>query len=130
MEAKGAVNCYFESPTVGMKIPHTLRKIWTMNLTNGVTPFVLIVNKVEYCSEMYRLRGEGIVIGQVWYRPTGEQFRDLHPSVQDHVLNGGLLHTDDFGVKSFVSQVPDDFEAFQQICQTTYGRRLATTPGG
>lgn len=125
MEAKGAINCYREFKATG-----PAKKIWTMNLTNGVTPFILVVDRVEYSSEMYRLRGERIIISRVWYRPTGEQFKDLHPSVQDHILRGGLLHTDDFGVKSFTAKVPEDFEAFQQICQTTYGRRKTTIPGG
>jgi len=126
MEAKGSINCYREFKPTG---PASPKKIWTMNLTNGVTPFILVVNKVEYSSEMYRLRGESIVISRVWYRPTGPEFANLHPSVQDHVLNGGLLHTDDFGVKCYYSQVPEDFEAFQQICQTTYGKRKSTIPG-
>lgn len=124
MEAKGAINQYvpYKNSRTG--------KIWySVNLANGVTAFMKMIEGVECNSCCYRLdpRPAKIIVTLAWYRPTRAEFDAMIPEWHHHILNGGL----DFGEIGKVQTMPDDpvecdweYEKFQEWCLSYYGKRL------
>lgn len=127
MESRGRVNCYSTyKPLVGS----LHRNFFTVNLANGVTPFMKVFGGVECASSCYRLLGgtSEILVEFAWYRPSREEFEKLDDGVQDHVLNGGLLcDTLEVAVsrqmRDDVVEVATDYERFQAFCLERYGKR-------
>lgn len=125
MEQRGRINIYEKYDTSDYEDP-----VYTINLANGVTPFIAFFAGKEFVSRMYRLHGcTGISVRQAWYRPTQPEFHSLNESAQAHVLNAGLLCAP--LVLAVTRQLPDDpvmhewdYERFQEWCLTAYGRRL------
>ncbi len=124
MESKGQINRY---------IPYRQSRgpsVFTINLTNGVTPFMAHFDGREYNSNFYRLGAVSqITVSQGWYRPKREEFDKAERSVQEHVLRGGLLHEE--LTEAIARQLPrdmvdaiGDFEATQELFRVYYGRRL------
>ena len=126
MEKRGQVNCYEPYKWFGGQ----QADIYSVNLADGVTPFMLFLGGKEYSSLCYRLRKPVLLTIRLgWYRPGRDEFNGLSKDVQDHILNGGLLHAPLSDAAS--RQLPEDpvrstweHEAFQAWCLETYGRRL------
>ena len=119
MEALGRVNCY---RTVDLKQSRLF-----INMSCGVTPFIHFIDGVEYRSEFYRNTLTSIKVEFAHYRPQLSEFMLLSPSVQEHVLNGGLINAP---LGDAVPLRPDpveenwEYERFQEWCLSYYGRRL------
>ncbi|MGD9712860.1 MAG: hypothetical protein AB7V46_12425 [Thermomicrobiales bacterium] len=122
MERMGAINQYSPHHAPG-------RQIWTINLSNGITPFMTFFGVMEYMSNYYRLTSPiALSITHVWYRPDREEFDRLSKEAQDHVLNGGLIK----GILGLARPLADDpvqlnwdYEQFQEWALAYYGRRLS-----
>jgi hypothetical protein len=142
MEKIGAVNVYSpyqrQNPRAGGHggtPPDGAKSFFVINLANGTTPFMLVLDKVEYASACYNLTGRlgvAVTVKYAHYRPTREEFEKLDINMQSHVLLGGLL----FGEIGKVVQLPNDpvdatwdFEMCQQFFFKTYGRRRKTEIG-
>lgn len=68
--------------------------IVTMDLEDGVTPFLIGCQVTEECSgmmksSMYRVYDQSMKAGYFWAKP--ESLDDLSPGERAHVENGGLL---------------------------------------
>lgn len=128
MEKRGQVNCYEPWKWFG-------KEVYTINLANGVTPFMLILGDKEYQSLCYRLRKPvllEVTIG--WYRPTASELSAFPRDMQDHFLNGGLHPAplqEAISRQLIIDPVRPDwnFEAFQAWCLDVYGRRLSSPIG-
>lgn len=127
MELKGMINQYIPylgkaSKTVSVKG----KSIFTINLANGVTPFIIFFDEVEYASNLYQLT-EKPIVSFAWYRPMRVEFDTLSKEMQDHILNGGLLINKlNLTQQLLVDPVEPDweFDEFQTWCKEYYGRRL------
>ena len=137
MEKRGAINRYVPyNKTDRMRLPC----VYIINLAHGVTPFIHmfdpadlgrkeLTTRIEYCSDLYRLDVKGnILVTHGHYRPGREEFDKLEISMQEHVLNGGLLCAK--LETAIINQLPgdkdigDDFQKFQVFCLMTYGKTL------
>ena len=136
MEARGAINRYVPyRKTDRLQFP----SVYTINLAHGVTPFIRFFEsgdkssgKIEYCSDIYRLRVSGnvtITVTHGHYRPKKEEFDKLEASMQDHILNGGLLVAklevaiiNQLPGNVDISDVNIGYKAFQAFCQAIYGK--------
>ena len=85
MERRGSINQY----------AHTGKSsVFTINLANGTTPFIIFHNQIEHQSCFYRLLMEPFPCINVelgFYRPNVEIFKTLHKDEKDHVFSGGLF---------------------------------------
>jgi hypothetical protein len=137
MEAIGKVNRYvrhcLQKPGGKLSLEEELSMpkdsyLYTVNLANGVTPFSLFLNGVSYYSTMYRLGADSaITVQRAFYRPTKEEFLKWNPAVQDHVLNGGLLHASISEARQLHGdevQPGWDFRQLQAYNHKVYGRGL------
>ncbi len=122
MEQRGKVNVYAPYKWTG-------EAVFTVNLANGVTPFMLLLDGKEYSSNFYRLgHPTAVTITHAWYRVRRQEFDSLDESVQGHVLNGGLLHAPI--AESWRQLEGDpvvcswDAETFYEWTRKVYGRRL------
>lgn len=130
MELRGKVNCYDPAAVSGTREYKVLMmkpRIFIINLSTGVTPFIHFIEGREYTSRCYNLSGCSMVtVTHAHYRPTKEEFDTLSPDMQDHVMNGGMCIAELTKAKP----LPDDpveaaweYEVFQQWCLKTYGKR-------
>ena len=125
MERRGQVNQYEPYPP---DAETKLKPVFTINLADGVTPFMKLFHGKEFSSQCYRLSAVRCVVTHGWYRPQADYFGYLDEHTQDHVLNGGLCLADLDAAIRF--QLPDDpvredwsYEKFQHWCLSYYGRR-------
>lgn len=133
MENRGQVNRYVPYKWSG-------GSICTINLAAGTTPFILFEGGREYCSAVYvldqfeplgqKLRVK-VTLG--WYRPGRPEFDAKSKDLQDHVLNGGLLHLPlADAVAHQLAKDPVDpsweYEQFQQWAEIAFGRRFPSKP--
>lgn len=68
--------------------------IFTINLNNGVTPFGIkcpSCSSFDCFSSMYTLNLQRVTVTHCFYRPTKLEFQGIDPSLQRHVMQGGLL---------------------------------------
>lgn len=95
MERKGQVNQYSSR--------NEQHHFFTLNLADGVTPFIKYFAHIECFSRHYML-SKAPIITHVWYRPHREVFDKLDKGSQDHIFNGGLI----FGKLNEVMTLHDD----------------------
>jgi hypothetical protein len=70
--------------------------IVTVDVDDGVTPFMLACKVAEECegtmrSSLYRVFDQSMKASHEWYRPTPATGGRLSASQLDHVMKGGLL---------------------------------------
>jgi hypothetical protein len=123
------VNCYRPYGSRGGPSP-----IFTINLSAGTTPFMMMVDDKEYSSSFYRLQSGSVNVTQAWYRPAFAEYKAADEYVQDHILNGGLMHKP---LKAAINSgliVEDPIEpdwSYERVMEwmlKTYGRRLGPLP--
>lgn len=122
MEKRGQINAYQPYKWQG-------KPVFTINLADGVTPFMNFWDGKEYSSSCYRLAGPvAVTVTHGSYRPHRQHFVSVDASMQDHVLNGGLL-CDPLALAVDRQLLNDDvdaswdYERFQAWCLEHYGKR-------
>lgn len=124
MEKRGQINTYEPWKRFGEK------EVYTINLTDGVTPFMAFFNGKEFNSLMYRLRKPVLVtVTHAWYRPGLTEFSALTSDVKNHVLNAGLLCAElseavTRQIQSDPVRFDWDYKRFQAWCLEVYLQRL------
>ena len=66
-------------------------------------------------------------VERAFYRPCREEFLTLDSEIQEHVLNGGLIHSPFFPIPISLQEEVDpniDWEDFQLLCLKWYNTRL------
>lgn len=145
MEKKGQINCYLEyragrlggaslRTSIMPPLAAPQRKFYSINLADGVTPFMAFVDGVEYASNMYRIPAAGaVLVTRAYYRPTAAEFAAADRETKDHVLNGGLLPA---ALADAVARQLEndpiaatmDFETAQTHFHAIYGERMRNSP--
>jgi len=142
MEKRGAINRYVPYHRTDRV---RYQPVFTINLAHGTTPFLHFFEMpgqskdrgmVECASDCYKLQITGKVeVTYGHYRPKREEFDKLEPSMQDHVLNGGLLIAklevaiiNQLEPEKDIGDVDIGFHRFQAFCQFQYGKMKKPEP--